>query len=135
MALLKGVKVLFSNVVNVDDFNGKYSIVVGLTEEQAADAEAAGINVKIKEHDGKTQYQVQFKSKFRPRIVAPDGKSEYNLEGAELGRDSQVNVQYKFREYTTPTKQTGTAQDLVAVQVKKIEAANSLEFGDEEDEI
>lgn len=128
MAVLKQVKVLFSNVVNVDDFSSKYQIVVSLTEEQAADAEAAGLKVKTKEYDGKTQYQVTFKSKFRPRIVAADGKTDLDLAGSEIGRGSLVSVQYKFREWVTPAKKKGTSSDLIAVQVLQMTPQGSMEF-------
>lgn len=128
MAVLKQVKVLFSNVVNVDDFSAKYQIVVSLTEEQAADAESAGLKVKTKEYDGKTQYQVTFKSKFRPRIVAADGKTDLDLAGSEIGRGSLVSVQYKFREWTAPGKKAGTSSDLIAVQVLQMTPQGAMEF-------
>lgn len=130
MAVLKNVSVLFSNVVNVDDFNQKFQVVVSMTEEQAADAEAAGIKVKTKEYDGKTQYQATFKSKFRPRIVGPIASKDYDLEGAEMGRGSYVSIQYKFREWKSPSKQTGTSSDLVAVQVLDLKPQGSMEFDD-----
>lgn len=137
MAVLKEVKVLFSNVVNVDDFSAKYQVVVSLTEDQAADAEAAGLKVKTKEYDGKTQYQVTFKSKFRPRIVGANPSKDYDLEGAELGRGSQVSIQYKFREWSAPGKKAGTSHDLVAVQVLALTPQGAMEFdaaGDSSDD-
>lgn len=130
MALLKNVPVLFSNVTNKDDFNNKYSIVVELTEAQAADAEEAGIKVREREHDGKTQFQAQFKSNYKPRIVGNIASQDYDLEGSEIGRGSTVNVQYKFREWTNPQKQKGTAQDLQAVQIVKLEEVSASEFDD-----
>lgn len=133
MAVLKNVLVLFSNVVNVDDFSSKYQIVVSLTEDQAADAEAAGLKVKTKEYDGKTQYQVTFKSKFRPRIVGPVATKDLDLEGSEIGRGSKVSVQYKFRDWKTPSKQTGTSSDLIAIQVLDLKAQGAMEFEDAED--
>lgn len=128
MAVLKQVKVLFSNVVNVDDFSAKYQIVVQLTEDQAADAEAAGLNVKTKEYDGKTQYQVTFKTKFRPRIVGTDPSKDYDLQGSEIGRGSLVSVQYRFREWTAPGKKQGTSSDLVAVQILEMTPQGAMEF-------
>ena len=130
MAVIKNTQVLFSNVTNVDDFSGKYQIVVSLTEEQAADAEAAGLKVKTKEYDGKTQYQVTFKSKFRPRIVGQVASKDFDLEGAEIGRGSTVSVQYKFREWTAPGKKTGTSSDLVAVQILDLKSQGAMEFED-----
>lgn len=130
MAVLKEVKVLFSNVLNVDDFSQKYQIVVSLTEEQAADAEAAGIKVKTKEYDGKTQYQATFKSKFRPRIVGAIASKDFDLEGSEIGRGSLVSVQYKFREWITPAKKSGTSSDLIAVQVLNLTPQGAMEFED-----
>ena len=130
MAVLKNVNVLFSNVVHEDSFSQKFQIVVALTEAQAADAETAGIKVKTKEYDGKTQYQATFKSKFRPRIVKADGKTDLDLEGAEIGRGSQVSIQYKFREWTSPTKKAGTSSDLIAVQVLKMTPQGAMEFED-----
>jgi len=130
MAVLKNAKVLFSNVVNVDDFSSKYQIVVSLTEEQAADAEDAGIKVKTKEYDGATQYQATFKSKFRPRVVGPVASKDYDLEGSEIGRGSEVSVQYKLREWTSPTKQTGISSDLVAVQILDLKSQGAMEFED-----
>lgn len=130
MAVLKNTKVLFSNVLNVDDFSQKYQIVVSLTEDQAADAEAAGIKVKTKEYDGKTQHQATFKSKFRPRVVGPVASKDYDLEGSEIGRGSEISVQYKLREWTSPTKQTGISSDLVAVQVLDLVSQGAMEFED-----
>lgn len=130
MAVLKNVSVLFSNVLNVDDFSQRYQIVVQMTEEQAADAEAAGIKVKTKEYEGKTQYQATFKSKFRPRVVGPVASKDLDLEGSEIGRTSQVSVQYKIREWTNPKKEKGTSTDLVAVQVLDLQAPGAMEFED-----
>lgn len=130
MAVLKDVSVLFSNVLHVDDFSQKYQIVVKLTEEQAADAEAAGIKVKTKEFDGETQYQATFKSKFRPRIVGNVASKDFDLEGSEIGRGSTISVQYKFRNWTSPTKQSGTSADLVAVQILELKAQGAMEFED-----
>lgn len=127
MAVLKNVPVLFSNVVNVDDFSQKYQIVVSLTEEQAADAEDEGIKVKTKEYDGKTQYQAAFKTKFRPRVVDATNK-DYDLQGSEVGRGSTISVQYKFREWKAPGGKTGTSADLVAIQLIDLKSAGSVEF-------
>lgn len=130
MAVLKNVPVLFSNVLNVDDFSQKFQLVVSLTEDQAADAEAAGIKVKTKEYEGATQYQATFKSKFRPRVVGPVSSKDYDLEGAEIGRGSEVSVQYKLREWTSPSKEKGISSDLVAVQVLDLKAQGAMEFDD-----
>lgn len=130
MAVLKNVSVLFSNVLNVDDFSQKYQIVVQMTEEEAADAEAAGIKVKTKEYDGKTQHQAVFKSKFRPRIVGQVASKDFDLEGSEIGRGSKVSVQYKLRDYVTPSKQKGTSADLVAVQILDLKSQGAMEFDD-----
>jgi len=132
MAVLKDCKVLFSNVVNIDDFSQKYQVVVSMTENQAADAEAAGLNVKTKEYDGKTQYQAGFKTKFKPRVVGADGNTDLPLTG-ELGRGSVVSIQYKFRDWTNPSKQTGRSQDLQMLQVKNLESGGASEFDDESD--
>lgn len=130
MAVLQKVQVLFSNVLNVDDFSDKYQIVASLTEEQAADAEEAGLKVKTKEHDGATQYQVTFKSKYRPRVVGAVASKDYDLEGSEIGRKSTVNVQYKFREWKAPGGKTGTSADLVAIQILDLNAPGAMEFDD-----
>lgn len=131
MAVLKNVKVLFSNVVNEDDFSGKYQIVVKLTEEQAADAEAQGVKVKTKEYQGDTQHQATFKTKYRPRVVGTDPKKDYDLEGSEIGRGSTVSVQYKERPWSAMGN-SGVSQDLVAVQILDFAAPNSVEFEEEE---
>lgn len=130
MALLKDVTVLFSNVLNKDDFTQKYQIVVEVNEEQAADAEAAGLKIKEREYDGKTQKSIAFKTKFKPRIVGKVASQDYDLEGSELGRGSSINVQYKERKWQSPTKQTGTSYDLVAVQVVDRQAVSASEFDD-----
>lgn len=130
MPVLKNVGVLFSNVLNVDDFSQKYQIVVSLTEDQAANAEAEGIKIKTKEYEGKTQYQAVFKTKFRPRIVGHISSKDYDLEGSEIGRGSTVSVQYKFRDWKSPSKQTGTSADLVAVQILDLKTRGSMEFED-----
>ena len=128
MALLNQVEVLFSNVLSVDDFSDKYQVVVKLTEEQSADAEDAGLNVKTKEYNGATQFQATFKTKYKPRIVG--NVANKDLEGSEIGRGSKVNVQYKFREWTAPGGKTGTGQDLIACQVLSLSAPNQMEFED-----
>lgn len=130
MAVLKNVSVLFSNVLNVDDFSQRYQIVVQMTEAEAADAEAAGIKVKTKEYDGKTQHQAVFKSKFRPRIVGQVASKDFDLEGSEIGRGSKVSVQYRMRDWKTPSKQTGTSADLVAVQILDLKSQGAMEFED-----
>ena len=133
MALLNKCAVLFSNVISEDDFSSKYQIVVKLTEEQSADAEDAGLTVKTKEYQGATQFQATFKTKFKPRIVGNVANKDLDLEGAELGRGSKVNVQYKFRDWTAPGGKTGRGQDLIAVQVLSLSAPNEMEFGDAEE--
>ena len=130
MAVLRNVKVLFSNVVAIDDFSQKYQIVVAMTEEQAADAEEAGLNVKTKEYDGRTQHQATFKTKFKPVIKGPDGQTDLDLGTSEIGRHSVVSVQYKFRDWTNMGK-SGISQDLQMVQVKEMEASNASEFEDD----
>ncbi len=132
MALLKNVKVLFSNVTNKDDFSDKYQIVVQMTEDQAADAEEAGVTVKTKEYQGDTQFQATFKTKFKPRVVGAVANRDYDLEGSEVGRGSEISVQYKFREWKGPAGNTGIGQDLVAIQILNMEAANAMEFEDAE---
>jgi len=130
MAVIKTVAVLFSNVLNVDDFSQKYQIVVSLNEEQSADAEEAGIKVKTKEYDGKTQYQATFKSKFRPRVVGSVASVDHDLQGAELGRGSIISVQYKLRDWVSPSKTTGTSSDLVAIQILDLKTQGAMEFED-----
>jgi hypothetical protein len=130
MALLNQVEVLFSNVLSEDDFSDKYQVVVKLTEEQAADAEDAGLTVKTKEYNGATQFQATFKTKFKPRIVGNVANKDLDLEGSEIGRGSKVNVQYKFREWKAPGGKTGTGQDLIACQVLELNAPNQMEFED-----
>lgn len=130
MALLNQVEVLFSNVLSEDDFSNKYQVVVKLTEEQAADAEDAGLTVKTKEYNGATQFQATFKTKFKPRIVGNVANKDLDLEGSELGRGSKINVQYKFRKWTAPGGKTGTGQDLIACQVLELSTPNQMEFED-----
>ena len=79
MALLKNVKVLFSNVVNIDDFSGKYQTVVNLTEEQAADAEEAGVVVKTGDYQGAPQFKATFKTKYKPRVVGANPQKDYDF--------------------------------------------------------
>ena len=133
MALLNKCAVLFSNVISEDDFSSKYQIVVKLTEEQSADAEDAGLTVKTKEYQGVTQFQATFKTKFKPRIVGNVANKDLDLEGSELGRGSLVNIQYKFRPWKGPSGNTGTGQDLIAVQVLELSSPNEMEFGDAEE--
>jgi len=129
--LLRNVKVLFSNVVNQDDFSDKYQIVAKLTEEQAADAEASGVTVKTKEYQGATQFQATFKTKFKPRVVGNIASKDFDLEGSEIGRGSEISIQYKHRDWKGPSGNTGVAQDLVAVQILNMESVNQMEFEDE----
>ena len=132
MPVLRNTKVLFSNVSAMDTMKNKFSITVSLTEDQAADAESAGIRVKTKEYDGKTQFQAQFATKFPVRVVDVS-KQPIALNGSEIGRGSDINVQYKFRNYKTPTGQSGQAQDLTAVQVLNFMEPSDTEFDDESD--
>ena len=132
MPVLRNTKVLFSNIEKMDTMKNKFSITVQLTEDQAADAEAAGVRVKTKEYDGKTQFQAQFATKFPVRVVDV-AKNPIALNGSEIGRGSDVSVQYKFRDYKTPTGQQGTAQDLTAVQVLNFQEPGDTEFDDESD--
>lgn len=128
MPLLNNVKVLFSNVLNIDDFSKKYQLVVDMTEEQAADAEAAGVRIRNKEYEGKAQFQATFKTQFRPPVVDP-AKNPQDLGGAEIGRGSLVNIQYSFRDWVSPDKtKKGTATDLAGVQVLKLQAGAGGEF-------
>lgn len=131
--LLRSVNVLFSNVLNEDDFSQKYQVVVKMTEEQAADAEAAGITVKTKEYQGDTQFVSTFKTKYRPRIVGHVASKDFDLQGSEIGRGSEVSIQYKFRDWKSPTGKTGTAHDLQAVQILELKAPNNMEFEDADD--
>lgn len=130
--LLKNVEVLFSNVVNKDDFSQKYQIVVKMSEDQAADAEAAGITVKQKEYKGEPQFQATFKTKYIPRVVGHIASKDYDLQGSEIGRGSEISVQYKFRDWESPTGKKGTAHDLVAIQILELKAPNNMEFEDAE---
>tara|TARA_R110000851_G_scaffold167685_1_gene313402 strand:- start:1200 stop:1649 length:450 start_codon:yes stop_codon:yes gene_type:complete len=130
MPFLNKCKVVFCNVTTQDSFSQKYQIVVQMSEDQAADAEEAGIQVKTKEYDNKTQYQATFKSKFAPAIV--DGATKpYNLDGQEIPRGSLVNIKCSFRDWVSPcgTKK-GTGQDLSAVQVCEMAEAGSSGFED-----
>lgn len=121
---LEKVKVLFSNVTSIDDFSKKYQVVVSLTEDQSADAEANGITIKQKEYKGEAQFQATFKTKYKPEIKAIDGKTNVDLNGGEIGRGSLINVGVSFRPWENPTKDdegkpltTGTAQDLAGIQI------------------
>ena len=129
MAFLNKVQVVFSNVLKEDDFSQKYQVVVQMTEDQAADAEEAGITIKTKEYDGKTQYQAVFKSKYIPAII--DGATKpYKLD-SEIPRGSIVNVKCSFRNWTSPCKtKTGTGQDLSAIQLVELKDAGSAGFED-----
>ena len=127
---LNKAEVVFCNVTKEDSFSGKYQIVVQISEDQAADAEEAGIQVKTKEYDGKTQHQATFKSKFPPAIV--DGATKpYNLDGQEITRGSLVNIKGSFRNWTSPCKtKQGVGQDLSAVQIVELKEAGAGGFED-----
>jgi hypothetical protein len=130
--LLRNASIVFCNLVNIDTFNNKYGVTVEIDEEQAADAEADGLNVKIKEYEGTSQYQVQFKTKFSPEIKQADGKTPFDMRGEELGRGTKVNVQYSFRPWTSPDKKSsGIASDLNKIQVIALNGGGASEFGDE----
>lgn len=131
MSTLNNAKVIFSNLNTVDDLSKKYQIVVGITEEESADAEEAGLKVKVKEFDGKVQFQVTFKTKFKVlhNIRGIDGKTVLDLDGGELARGSLINVQYALKEYDV-NGSTGMSQHLTGVQVLKAEAGGTNEFGD-----
>ena len=130
---MKHVKVLFSNVTNVDDFSKKYQIVVSLTEEQNADYEAQGIATKTKEYKGVTQFQATFKTQYKPAILAIDGKTNVDLNGGEIGRGSLLNVGVSFRPWVSPDKtKNGIAQDLSGIQILRQENG-ATSFADESD--
>lgn len=130
MPFLNRSVVVFSNVTAIDTFSQKYQLVVQMSEDQAADAEEAGIQIKTKEYEGKTQYQATFKSKFPPAIV--DGATKaYNLDGQEIPRGSLVNVKHTFRNWTSPCKtKSGVGQDLSAVQIITMAEAGAGGFED-----
>ena len=128
MPFLNDAKVLFCNILKEDSFTNKYQIVVELTEDQSADAEAAGLTVKNKEYDSKPQFQVTFKSKY-PCAVVDTMTKPYDLRGQEIGRGSTVNVKYSFRSWTSPCKtKTGTASDLSAIQLVSLKEAGAGGF-------
>jgi hypothetical protein len=129
--VLNRVTSVFSNVSTRDSFNDKYSLVVQLTEEQAADAEDAGLAVKTKEYQGNTQYQVSFRSKFKPEIRSPSGKDIIDLDGREIDRGAMVSVQYNFRDWTGPTGNTGTSQDLDKIQLISDTSSSAAGFEDQ----
>lgn len=131
---IERVKVLFSAVTNVDDLSKKYQIVIELTEEQSADYEAAGITVKMKEYKGKPQFKATLKSKFRPPIVAVDGKTTVDLGGGEIGRGSLINVGVSFRPWDSPDGSTsGIAQDLSGIQILVMQQG-AVGFSDQSEE-
>ena len=128
MPFLNNSRVLFCNILKEDSFTQKFQIVVELTEDDAADAEAAGLTVKTKEYDSKPQFQVTFKSKY-PAPVVDSMTKPYDLRGQEIGRGSIVNVKYSFRDWTSPCKtETGTASDLSAVQLVTLKEAGAGGF-------
>lgn len=133
MALLKNVSSVFCHISSLDSYSGKYQIVVSMTEEQAADAEEAGLNVKVKEFDGQTQFQATFKTKFKvlDKIKGRDGVTIVDLEGAELPRGAKVNVQYGFRNWENSQNKTkGVSQDLLGIQVLELGSIQKNEFED-----
>ena len=48
---------------------------------------------------------------------------------------SLVSIQYKFRDWISPSKETGTSADLLKVQVKVQEGSSESEFEDETDNL
>lgn len=130
MPFLNKAQVVFCNVTKEDSFSQKFQIVVQVSEDQAADAEEAGIQIKTKEYDGKTQYQATFKSKFPPAIVDSMTKP-YDLQNQEIPRGSIVNVKCSFRNWTSPCKtKSGVGQDLSAIQLVELKEAGSSGFED-----
>lgn len=108
---------LFSHVNSLDNLSQKHQVTVSMDEATAADAEAAGLKVKTKEFDGKTQFQTVFKSKYKPEILSADGKTKVDLDGGEIARGSLVSVQYKARDWQGPSGNTGVSYDLEKVQL------------------
>lgn len=130
---IRKVTVLFSNVTNVDSLSKKYQLVVQLTEDQATDYEARGITVKRKEYKGEAQFRATFKTKYKPSILAIDGKTNIDLSGGEIGRGSLINVGVSFRPWENPEKtEKGVAQDLAGVQILRQETG-ATSFEDETD--
>lgn len=131
MSILQNASVIFCHLNKVDDYSQKYQLVVGITEEQSADAEEAGLKVKVKEFDGKTQFQVTLKTKFKilHNIRGIDGTTVLDLDGAELARGSLVNVQYDLRPYEM-NGTSGMSQHLTGIQVLKAVDGGKNEFGD-----
>jgi hypothetical protein len=129
MSFLNKVQVVFCNVIKIDSFTQKFQVVVQMSEDQAADAEEAGLIIKTKEYDGKTQYQATFKTKFIPAII--DGATKpYKLDN-EIPRGSTINIKYSFRDWISPcgTKK-GTGQDLSAIQLVDMKEASAAGFED-----
>ena len=130
MAFLNNAQVVFCNVTKEDSFSGKFQLVVELSEDAAADAEEAGIKVKTKEYEGKTQHLATFKSQYPPAVVDSMAKA-YDLKNQEIPRGSIVNVKYTLRDWTSPCKtKRGTATDLSALQLVDLKEASAGGFED-----
>ena len=129
MPVLKNVKVLFCNVLSVDDLSQKFQVVVDLDEDQTFTWEELGFKVKESEYNGRIQNKVTFKTKRQPDVYGLDGKSPMDLSGREIGKGSVVNVQYKPRNWTSMDKKSsGIATDLDGIQV--VAGSGMNEFGD-----
>lgn len=163
MAVIKG-EALFS-ATNKPDIKygapGNYYIVVKVTPEVYADAEAIGLKCKRNVYKGDEQLTVQLKLKGggtrkdgtsyvndAPKVViktADDNKAPYTEKARdesgelvtvqkEVPRGSKIKVSYKAREWEMMGN-TGTAFDLRAIQIiEEGGGSNPMdEFDDEDD--
>jgi hypothetical protein len=164
MAVIQG-KALFSSTKAPDmkfGAPGSYYVVLAVSPEDYADAEALGLKCKRNVYKGEEQLTVQLKLKGggkrkdgsdyineSPKVILKtpsDPKSPYvekarNEHGElvttqkEIPYGSSIKVSYKSRSWEMMGK-TGTSFDLRAVQILEEGGSNDPldEFGDDEDD-
>lgn len=130
--------VLFSYLTSSPVFNGKptgkHELTLILDEEQAVDAENAGLGIKRREYNGSEQVTVKLTSQFKLSAdsVRDRYKNPYIGEDGqikEIPKGSTVCVHYTTKEYNIGGKVI--ANYLSGVQV--IEENSALEFDDYEE--
>jgi len=104
----------FVNLTKHEEYQGqstgKYSIVVGLTEDGAN--QLADQGVKLRDYQGSPQRK--FASQYNIRLVDADKKP---MQAAELTYGSTVRVMYELGK---PSPQYGVSPYAVAVQVLEL---------------
>jgi len=113
----------FSNITQHDVYNGQdtgaYTMTITMSDADAADLEAAG--VQIRDYQGKQQRK--FKSKFQVKRFDPDG----NVYDGEVPFNSKVRLKYRLGD-PHPTYGVPTYLEAIKVLEEAAPAQDDVDF-------